>query len=89
MEAFHWRYHPFAARMIAIATDGTLGHVRRIETNMCLPLPFPGNIRYVYALAGAATMDVGAYTIHMLRHLAGGGEPVVVSATALRESIAA
>jgi predicted dehydrogenase len=81
MEAFHYRFHPLAARMVEIATNGTLGRVTRIETNMCVPLPVPGNIRYDYALAGGATMDVGAYAIHMLRHLAG-AEPEVIRAEA-------
>jgi predicted dehydrogenase len=81
MEAFHYRYHPLAARMIELAGDGTLGRVARIETNMCVPLPIPGNIRYSYALAGGATMDVGAYAVHMLRHVAG-AEPEVIRAEA-------
>jgi predicted dehydrogenase len=79
MEAFHWRYHPLAARMIAIVTGGTLGRIQRIETNMCVPLMLPGNIRYDYALGGGATMDTGCYAVHMLRHLAG-AEPEVTSA---------
>ncbi|HEY1696200.1 MAG TPA: Gfo/Idh/MocA family oxidoreductase [Polyangiaceae bacterium] len=81
MEAFHWRFHPLAARMIAVATDGTLGRVERIETNMCVPLPVPGNIRFDLALGGGATMDTGCYGIHMLRHLAG-AEPTVTHAEA-------
>lgn len=81
MEAFHWRYHPLAARMIEIAQDGTLGRIQHIETNMCIPLPLPGDIRYDYALGGGATMDTGAYAVHMLRHLAG-AEPEVVRAQA-------
>ncbi|HEY2509594.1 MAG TPA: Gfo/Idh/MocA family oxidoreductase [Polyangiaceae bacterium] len=81
MEAFHYRHHPLAARMIEIAQNGTLGQVRRIETNMCVPLPVPGNIRFNYALAGGATMDVGSYAVHMLRHLAG-AEPQVTRADA-------
>jgi predicted dehydrogenase len=81
MEAFHWRYHPLAARMIAIATDGTLGRIQRIETNMCVPLMLPGNIRYDYGLGGGATMDTGCYAVHMLRHLAG-AEPEVTRAEA-------
>jgi predicted dehydrogenase len=48
---------------------------------MCVPLPIPGDIRYNYALAGGATMDVGAYAIHMMRHLAG-AEPEIVAAEA-------
>ena len=81
MEAFHWRYHPLAARMIEIATDGTLGRIRHIETAMCVPLPLPGDIRYRYELAGGATMDTGSYAVHMLRHLAA-AEPEVTSAKA-------
>jgi predicted dehydrogenase len=81
MEAFHWRYHPLAARMIQIVTDGTLGRIQRIETNMCVPLMLPGNIRYDYGLGGGATMDTGCYAVHMLRHLAG-AEPEVTRAEA-------
>ncbi len=81
MEAFHWRYHPLAARMIDIVAGGSLGRVRRIETNMCVPLILPGNIRYDYGLGGGATMDTGCYAVHMLRHLAG-AEPEVTRAEA-------
>jgi predicted dehydrogenase len=81
MEAFHYRHHPLAARMVQIAQDGTLGRVERIETNMCVPLPLPGDIRYDYALGGGATMDTGCYAVHMLRHLAG-AEPEVARAEA-------
>jgi predicted dehydrogenase len=81
MEAFHYRYHPLAARFVQIATDGTLGQVRRIETNVCVPLPIPGDIRFDYALGGGATMDTGCYAVHMLRHLAG-AEPTVTRAEA-------
>ncbi|HKJ23651.1 MAG TPA: Gfo/Idh/MocA family oxidoreductase [Myxococcota bacterium] len=85
MEAFHWRYHPLAERMIEIVASGRLGRVRRIETSMCIPLPLPGDIRYRLDLAGGATMDTGCYAIHMLRHLAG-DEPEVGSARALESS---
>ncbi|MBW2448340.1 MAG: Gfo/Idh/MocA family oxidoreductase [Deltaproteobacteria bacterium] len=86
MEAFHWRYHPLAERMIEIVSSGRLGRIRRIETNMCVPLPLPGDIRYRLDLAGGATMDTGCYAIHILRHLAE-EEPVeVTSAKALLSS---
>lgn len=81
MEAFHWRHHPLAARMIEIARGGSLGRVKRIEASMCVPVPLPGNIRYSYALAGGAMMDAGCYAVSMLRALAG-AEPEVVSASA-------
>jgi predicted dehydrogenase len=85
MEAFHWRYHPLADRMQQIVTDGSLGAIREIEVRMCLPLPIPGDIRYRYELAGGATMDMGCYTISILRFLAG-QEPEVVDAKALLSS---
>jgi len=81
MEAFHYRYHPFAERLREIVQSGELGKVQRVETTMCFPLPRFGDIRYDYDLAGGATMDVGCYTIHCLRLLAG-EEPEVVSAEA-------
>jgi predicted dehydrogenase len=81
MEAFHYRYHPFAARMQEIVRSGELGTVERVETQMCFPLLKRDDIRWDYALAGGATMDVGCYTIHCLRLLAG-EEPEVVSAEA-------
>jgi predicted dehydrogenase len=79
MEAFHYRYHPLAHRMREIVESGELGPIRRVETSLCFPLVRPNDIRYQYALAGGATMDVGAYTVHMARLLAG-EEPEVISA---------
>jgi predicted dehydrogenase len=78
LEAFHYRYHPLAERVIAIARD-ELGPIRRVETNMCFPLPRFGDIRYQYDLAGGALMDAGCYALHFLRQLAP-DEPTVTSA---------
>src|SRR5512143_3841429 len=36
VEAFHWRYHPLAARMRAILDSGELGTLRHIETHFCI-----------------------------------------------------
>jgi predicted dehydrogenase len=81
MEAFHWRYHPLAARMIEIVQSGELGEIRHIRTSMCFPLPLLGDIRYNFSLAGGAMMDAGCYAVHMARAL-GGPDPEVVSAEA-------
>jgi len=78
-EAFHWRYHPLAARMREILDSGELGAVRHVEAGMCIPLPFPGDIRYDLGLAGGALMDVGCYPVSIVRFLVG-AEPEVVSA---------
>jgi predicted dehydrogenase len=81
MEAFHYRYHPLAARMREIV-DTELGAVRRVETSMCFPLPRFADIRYQYALAGGALMDAGCYALHCAR-LLGPGDPEVTGAEAL------
>ena len=81
MEAFHWRYHPLAARMLEVIASGELGQVRRIEAALCFPLPRFSDIRYQLALAGGALMDAGCYPVHMVRTLAG-AEPSVVEASA-------
>ena len=79
MEAFHWRYHPMALRMVELVREGAIGAIREVETFMCIPLILPGDIRYRLDLAGGTMMDVGCYAVSMARHLAG-EEPEVVSA---------
>ena len=81
MEAFHYRYHPLARRVLEIVESGELGTLRHVETALCFPLPKFSDIRYQYDLAGGATMDVGTYTVHMAR-VFGLEEPSVVSAHA-------
>jgi len=90
MEAFHYRYHPVIARMLEIAGSGELGELQDIDVNMSFPLTDPDDPRWNMELAGGAVMDVGCYAIHSLRTLGalGGGEPSVVSASAVeREDI--
>ncbi|GAA2852195.1 oxidoreductase [Actinoplanes cyaneus] len=82
MEAFHYRYHPVAARMAEIVHGGELGRIRRVETSMCFPLPIFSDIRYQYDLAGGALMDAGCYAVHCLRLLSP-VEPRVLAARAL------
>ena len=81
MEAFHWRYHPMAARMLEVIASGELGEVRRVEAALCFPLPRFKDIRYQLSLAGGALMDAGCYPVSMVRTLAG-TEPTVVRAAA-------
>lgn len=81
MEAFHYCYHPLAARVKAIIDQGQIGPLRRIQTWMCIPLYRMRDIRYRYDLAGGALMDVGCYALHMARFFAG-AEPTVTGATA-------
>ncbi|GIW40517.1 MAG: oxidoreductase [Candidatus Binatia bacterium] len=85
MEAFHYRYHPLARRLRELVDSGELGRVRHIEAHLCIPLLRPGDIRYDFALAGGALMDVGCYAVNLVRYLAG-EEPAVEEARALRLS---
>jgi predicted dehydrogenase len=85
MEAFHYRYHPLVARLLEIIRSGELGAIRHIETWMIIPLLARDDIRWNLRLAGGSTMDVGCYTIHLLRTLAG-AEPEVTSASARERS---
>lgn len=78
MEAFHWRYHPMASRMLDIIESGELGDVRRVEAAFVFPLPKWSDIRWQLDLAGGSLMDAGCYAVHIVRTLAG-AEPVVES----------
>ena len=71
MEAFHYRYHPLMTRVLSLLADGTIGEIRRVETEFAFPLPRFNDIRYSLALAGGASMDAGCYAVHSLRTLAG------------------
>src|SRR5262249_55576772 len=46
MEAFHYRYHPFARRMEELLASGELGEVQHVEAAVCFPLPRFKDIRY-------------------------------------------
>jgi predicted dehydrogenase len=85
MEAFHWRYHPLAARAIDLLRSGRIGRIQHVETTLAFPLLSRGDIRFRLDLAGGSMMDAGCYAVHMLRHLSG-EEPEVVSAKALLRS---
>jgi len=85
MEAFHYRYHPLTERLIEITHDGTLGTIEHIHTWMIIPLLPRNDIRWQLSLAGGSTMDVGCYTIHLLRTLAQ-AEPEVASGSARERS---
>jgi predicted dehydrogenase len=81
LEAFHYRYHPVALRMLDVVAAGELGELREVSASVCFPLPRFSDIRYRFDLAGGALMDAGCYAVHMVR-LLGGAEPEVVSARA-------
>jgi predicted dehydrogenase len=79
MEAFHWRYHPLATRMLEILASGELGELRHVEAHLCAPILNKKDIRYRLDLAGGAGMDMGCYVLHFCRTF-GGSEPRVTAA---------
>ena len=84
MEAFHWRYHPFARRFREVVESGVLGRIDRIDAAFDIPdghIP-QTDIRWDVDLGGGATMDLGCYAIQWVRHAAG-EDPDVVSADAV------
>ena len=86
MEAFHWRYHPLANRVLELIAEGAIGVVRTIDVAFCFPLLARGDIRWQLDLAGGAFMDAGCYAVHMARTFAGAGEPTVTRATVKERS---
>lgn len=83
MEGFHYLFHPVNQRVLAVARDGTLGDLTRIEVRMGMPTPQPDDPRWSLELAGGALMDLGCYALHVMRRF---GEPSVVTATAVERS---
>jgi predicted dehydrogenase len=81
MEAFHYRYHPCAARIEEIIASGELGTIERVEGHWCFWMPKFSTNRYNYGMAGGALMDLGCYAVDMVRRY-GGSTPEVVSAQA-------
>ena len=84
-EAFHTLYHPLAAKMRSMIADGVLGQIQSAEAHFCTMVFRPTDIRYRHHLAGGATMDLGCYTLCLLRHLLG-STPEVLSAQATLSS---
>jgi len=79
VEAFHYRYHPLMHRVLEIVGSGKLGSLEHMEAFFTVPFHTTDDIRFMYECGGGATMDLGCYPIHMLRHTAG-GEPEVLRA---------
>ena len=80
MEGYHYRHHPFVHELQRLLSEGTIGQVTEASATFDITLPDRSDIRYNQELAGGATMDLGCYSVHLLRTLF--GEPEVTSATA-------
>ena len=82
IEAFHYYYHPAGRRMREIVQGGALGTIRSASASFCAWIE--GALGPVYdraELGGGATMHLGCYPLHFLRHIFQ-AEPEVLSASA-------
>lgn len=79
VEAFHWRYHPMADRIIQLSRRiGTL-HRANVRAHQYVSAE---NVRFRLDLAGGVLMDLGCYALHWLRTIAA-EEPTILSAQAV------
>ncbi|MDP2345074.1 MAG: Gfo/Idh/MocA family oxidoreductase [Deltaproteobacteria bacterium] len=69
MEAFHWRYHPLAARVLDEIAK--LGKLKRVRASFAVPFFSPSDIRFRKDLAGGALMDTGCYAVNIARTFSG------------------
>jgi D-xylose 1-dehydrogenase (NADP+, D-xylono-1,5-lactone-forming) len=76
-EAFMWRHHPQARRLVELLPR--IGQLRLVRASFSFPLGDPGNVRLSRQLEGGALMDVGCYCVSGCRLVA--GEPLEVGAT--------
>lgn len=83
VEAFHYRYHPVALRLLDAVGSGEIGELRHVEVHMEIPAPADTDPRWSLPLAGGGLMDVGCYGLHLHRALgaSAGGEPQLTAAT--------
>jgi predicted dehydrogenase len=76
MEAFMYRHHPQATRLVQLVQEGAVGHLRLIRAAFGFSLREPSDIRLATALDGGALMDVGCYCVNGARMIAGEPERV-------------
>lgn len=81
-EAFHWRYHPLAARIREVLRSGTIGRIVSIDASFSAAIPDVADIRHQLALGGGAMMDLGCYAVQWAR-FAAENEPEGIEATAV------
>jgi predicted dehydrogenase len=73
-EAFMWRHHPQARRLVELREE--IGELRLIRASFSFLLERAGDVRLRTALDGGALMDVGCYCVNGARMIAGEPERV-------------
>lgn len=72
MEAFAYIHNPLIHKMKEIIDKGTLGAIKAMDMTFTFDLtPRENDIRWSKSLGGGAMYDLGCYTLHLTRHLAG------------------
>lgn len=69
LEGFHYFFHPVTQRAFALTADGSLGTITHVEVRMAMPTPADDDPRWSLELAGGALMDLGCYSLHIMRSL--------------------
>ncbi|MBY0281720.1 MAG: Gfo/Idh/MocA family oxidoreductase [Alphaproteobacteria bacterium] len=69
MEAMHYAYHPTVRQIINELQDGKLGEIENVFTQLGIPTPFEGDIRYQINLMGGSFMHLGCYCLHFIQNI--------------------
>lgn len=69
MEAFMYRHHPQWIAAKQLATDGSIGQLRTIQTAFSYYNDDPENIRNMAGIGGGGLMDIGCYCISLSRFI--------------------
>ncbi|KAH0582811.1 hypothetical protein H2248_010719 [Termitomyces sp. 'cryptogamus'] len=83
LEAFHYRFHPAIQRVKAIIDSKELGAIKHISASLAIPKgmgPKTSDIRYNFTLGGGSLMDMGCYTLNVIRYLSSSNPTSVISA---------
>ncbi|MCP4305045.1 MAG: Gfo/Idh/MocA family oxidoreductase [bacterium] len=83
-EAFMYRFHPSWVAARKIVDEGGIGDVLAIDSWFSYFNDDVDNIRNIAEYGGGALMDIGCYSIHLSRMLAG-GEPTSIKASVQRD----
>ena len=79
-EAYHYRYHPLAARIEDLVLGGDIGEVVEIRSAFGVPLMDRSKVQFDPACAGGALLDIGCYPVSFSCWLADSTDARVVSA---------
>jgi predicted dehydrogenase len=78
-EAFMWRHHPQARRLLELVRDRAVGNLRLIRASFSFDIfgmDRPDDVRLQASLDGGGLMDVGCYCVSGMRLVAGDPERV-------------